>query len=72
MKKALLVAAVTAVSAFTAMADWGTNVSDQIAMFPTGTISYGLDVQPTPEGGAWGVIYHPNLKNAEGETDIKM
>lgn len=71
MKKALLVAAVTAVSAFTAMADWGTNVSDQIAMFPTGTISYGLDVQPTPEGGAWGVIYHPNLKNAEGETDIK-
>lgn len=69
MKKHLLLAA-SLVMTLSASANWGNTIDDPTAIFPTGTSSYATEVYPGPDGSVWGVIYHPNLKNAESETDI--
>lgn len=68
MKKYLLMGA-SLVITLTASANWGNNVDSPTAMFPTGTGSYATELYPGPDGTAWGMIYHPNLKTAESETD---
>lgn len=70
MKRHLLIAAGMAV-AVSVSANWGNTADGAIPVFPTGTNTYATEIQVTPDGGVWAMMYHPNLRNAEGETDIK-
>lgn len=69
MKKFILMLAGLSMAS-AASADWGTDISNPVTIFPTGTSSYATVVKATPDGGAWALIYHPNLRNAEDEMDI--
>ena len=70
MKKTLLLCA-CAVSTLAAMADWSSSVSDLTPVFPTGTNQYAIELRATTQDGVWAMMYHPNTKNAAGETDIE-
>lgn len=54
-----------------AAAQWGTSVDDPLEVFPPGTGSYATEVKAAPDGSVWALIYHPNLRNAAGETDTQ-
>lgn len=69
MKKTLLLCA-CAMSATVAAAGWSNSIEDLTAVFPTGTNQYAIELRATTQNGLWAMIYHPNLENAEGETDI--
>lgn len=69
MKKFLLAAAM-AFTAGAAVAGWSDDASRPVEIFPTGTTSYATRVMPGPDGDVWAMVYHPNLRDAEGETDI--
>lgn len=70
MKKHLLLMAGIAIAA-NAAAQWGTSVDDPLEVFPPGTGSYATEVKAAPDGSVWALIYHPNLRNAAGETDTQ-
>lgn len=69
MNKFLLASAMVC-TAGAAMAAWSNDPAQPVDIFPEGTISYATRVLPGPEGDAWAMVYHPNLRNAGGETDI--
>ena len=68
MKKLLLLMAGLA-TATGAMANWGTSIEDPVSVFPKGTNSYATEVRPGADGSAWAVIYHPNTKQADNDTN---
>lgn len=70
MKKLFLLATGLAMT-LTASANWGNTIDTPTAMFPTGTGSYATEVCPGPDGTVWGMIYHPNLKDADDEYDTE-
>ena len=70
MKRHLLIAAGMA-AAVSVSAEWGNTADGAIPVFPTGTNTYATEIQVTPDGGVWAMMYHPDLRNASGETDIK-
>lgn len=64
--KHLILTSTLLLSAATAGA-WSNSVSSPMPVFPTGTNNYGVEVKACPDGTAWGVMYYPNLKEADGD-----